>query len=228
MLSVGVFLALHASTSAGSTWHTRQAVLYRYESSCVHAPVSQAVVGSFDVMTNANNAAGRLFSINSNSNSNDDDVSRMILPEEVVSTPRPEHCLADADLPNMWDWRNVTIARGAPVSCNALDVNSSRTLYIYISNLHDTRGSSAPAVTSHACSLLLSPTNIQQLLIFPSFHPFLSSFFQMQRQLISPPASGTSFFHSGAAHAGSVCVVTARVTTAAYPARHLYFRIYSR
>eukprot|EP00729_Bicosta_minor_P027400 gene27400-20772_t len=114
MLSVGVFLALHASTSAGSTWHTRQAVLYRYESSCVHAPVSQAVVGSFDVMTNANNAAGRLFSINSNSNSNDDEVSRMILPEEVVSTPRPEHCLADADLPNMWDWRNVTIARGAP------------------------------------------------------------------------------------------------------------------
>lgn len=134
MLSVGVFLALHASTSAGSTWHTRQAVLYRYESSCVHAPVSQAVVGSFDVMTNANNAAGRLFSINSNSNSNDDDVSRMILPEEVVSTPRPEHCLADADLPNMWDWRNVTIARGAPVSCNALDVNSSTTLYIYIND----------------------------------------------------------------------------------------------
>ena len=124
MLSVGVFLALHASTSAGSTWHTRQAVLYRYESSCVHAPVSQAVVGSFDVMPNAN-AAGRLFS------NNDDEVSRMILPEEVVSTPRPEHCLADADLPNMWDWRNVTIARGAPVSCNALEVNSPRTLYIY-------------------------------------------------------------------------------------------------
>lgn len=135
---MGVFLALYASISAGSTWHTRQAVLYRYESSCVHAPVSQAVVGSFDVMTNANNAAGRLFSINSN-------ISRMILPEEVVSTPRPEHCLADADLPNMWDWRNVTIARGAPVSCNALEVNSPRTLYIYIndgsdirSNLHDT------------------------------------------------------------------------------------------
>lgn len=146
---MGVFLALHASTSAGSTWHTRQAVLYRYESSCVHAPVSQAVVGSFDVMTNANNAA----------NSNDDEVSRMILPEEVVSTPRPEHCLADADLPNMWDWRNVTIARGAPVSCNALDVNSSRTLYIYINDrisAADTRGSSAPAVSSHACSSLHS------------------------------------------------------------------------
>lgn len=222
MLSVGVFLALHASTSAGSTWHTRQAVLYRYESSCVHAPVSQAVVGSFDVMTNANNAAGRLFSINSNSNSNDDEVSRMILPEEVVSTPRPEHCLADADLPNMWDWRNVTIARGAPVSCNALDVNSSRTLYIYI---NDRISAAISTIHEEARHQQCRPMRAHY---FPSFHPFLSSFFQIQRQLISPPASGTSFFHSGAAHAGSVCVVTARVTTAAYPARHLYFRIYSR
>ena len=43
------------------------------------------------------------------------EVASFHLPDEVVLSPLPDHCLAVADLPSAWDWRNVTVAEGVLV-----------------------------------------------------------------------------------------------------------------
>ena len=97
-----LLIALSAAFgAAGPTWQVRHAVLSR---SCTHPPSSRAV-GGFDLMK------GKHLDAHSSAGTSDE----RQLPYEAVSTPRPEHCLGDADLPVAWDWRNVTVASGVPV-----------------------------------------------------------------------------------------------------------------
>lgn len=94
---VFMLLALCVFAAAGtSQWQTRQAVLDRYEG-CTHTPVSHPVAGTFDVTHST--PAGMMNNL-----------------LEYVVTPRPEQCLLDGDLPTAWDWRNISVVGGAPVS----------------------------------------------------------------------------------------------------------------
>ena len=87
--------------AAASDWQARKVVLAHYKSSTAgctnNPPVSRAIPGVFDTThTDLLNHIGNL-------------------PQEVITSQRPEDCIANADLPIEWDWRNVTVGTGTGV-----------------------------------------------------------------------------------------------------------------
>jgi hypothetical protein len=97
-----LLLVLLATESAPfkSNWEARQLALAHYKTNTNErcAPIGAlSSVGALDIMSN-----GKLGPAEN-------------LPSEVVSSPRPENCLTDTDIPANWDWRNVTVGKGVDV-----------------------------------------------------------------------------------------------------------------